>query len=70
MAKTKTNAVDESKFLLSTLRNECKELFGISTATFDGVTSGLDSDGEYTIDEISNKINAWLKSPAIKGGKK
>lgn len=54
------------KFPIERLRKECIALFGVSSATFDGATAGL--EGEFTIEEIKTKIKDWLKKP-IKGGK-
>ena len=49
------------KFSLDNLRDNCYELFGVSTSTFDGATYGL--VGEFTVDEMKTKINFWLKKP-------
>lgn len=70
MAKTKANEVtekNETKFSLEVLRKNCVKLFKVSSATFDGVTCNM--EGEYTIDEMKNKIKDWLNKPIGKGGK-
>lgn len=67
MAKTKTDTSnEESKFSLEVLRANCVKLFKVSSSTFDGATKGL--EGIFTVNEIKNKINSWLKQPIKKGG--
>ena len=55
------------KHSLGVLRKNCLALFGVTVSTFDGATHGL--DGEYTVEEIKEKINKWGKTP-IKSTKK
>jgi hypothetical protein len=50
--------VSEEKYRLKTLEKHCRKLFGVSTATFTGATSGID-DGEYTVKEIKGIIEEW-----------
>lgn len=68
MAKTKTEtSIEESKFSLETMRANCMKLFKVSSSTFDGATSGL--VGDFTVNEIKEKIKNWLEQPIKKGGK-
>ncbi len=57
---TKTTAKTAvRKFTVAKLRENCRELFGISTSTFDGAAYGL--TGKYTVDEMKARIKAWEK---------
>ncbi len=68
MAKTKTETSnEESKFSLEVLRANCMKLFKVSSSTFDGATNGL--VGDFTVNEIREKIKGWLEQPIKKGGK-
>lgn len=58
MAKTVPKETVD-KFSVERLRKDCSKLFGVSISTYDGATHGL--DGEYSIDEMKNNINNWLK---------
>lgn len=51
---------EERKYPLKTLEINCLKLFGITSSTFLGATSGL-MPGDYTITEIKTKIAAWMK---------
>lgn len=64
-AKTETNK-EESKFSLEVLRANCLKLFKVSSSTFDGATKGL--NGDFTVNEIKEKIKGWLEQPIKKGG--
>lgn len=69
MAKAKTETSnEESKFSLEVLRTNCVKLFKVSSSTFDGATKGL--NGDFTVNEIKEKIKGWLVQPIKKGGKK
>jgi len=48
-------------FPFSVLRNKCFQLFGVTSSTFDGATSGLSQLRQYTIGEVAETINNWLK---------
>ena len=61
-AKPQTQTA-ESKFKLFKLRENCVQLFGVSDSTFAGASCGLAKD-EYTISEMKNIINTWLKKEA------
>lgn len=43
------------------LRRSCVKLFGISPSTFDGATVGIDPNGKYSVEEMQNIIDNWLK---------
>ena len=47
------------KFSIPRLRANCRELFGVSTSTFDGATYGM--TGEYTVEAIRTHIETWGK---------
>lgn len=53
-------AVEEIKFPLNILRENCMKLFGVTSSTFAGAATNIPEDGEYTLTEIKNKINLWL----------
>lgn len=57
--------VCEVKYTLSNLRNYAKDLFNVSKAVFDGATEGLDTNKEYTVEEVKKVIDSWLKKPAV-----
>lgn len=62
-------AVKEPVFSLERLRHDCFQIFGITPSTFDGATYGL--EGEFTIKELREKIQAWQNTrvrPASKKG--
>ncbi len=68
MAKAKTETSnEESTFSLEVLRANCMKLFKVSSSTFDGATNGL--VGDFTVNEIKEKIKGWLEQPIKKGGK-
>lgn len=58
MAKTEAEKT-VVKFTVEKLRKDCSKLFGVSTSTYDGATYGL--DGEYSVKEMKDIINKWLK---------
>ena len=60
-AKPQTQST-AAKFTLPKLRENCYKLFGDDDSTFAGATHGL--NGEYTVSEIKNVINTWLKKEA------
>lgn len=49
----------EKKFAVDKLRENCRQLFGVSTSTFDGATYGM--TGKYTVEELKAHIEAWKK---------
>ena len=67
MPKKATEAVvkEQPKFKLSVLRENAVRLFGVSTATFDGATYGLDFNGEYAVDEVKGIIADWNKKEVM-----
>lgn len=52
-----TATANAPKFPVARLREKCYALFGVTTSTFDGATYGL--DGEYTVEEMKDKIAKW-----------
>ena len=48
------------KFLKEKLRENCIELFGVTTSTFDGAMYGHDLDKKYSVDEVKKIISAFL----------
>ena len=50
------------KFTIPKLQKYAFQLFGVPTSTFVGATAGL--DGEYTVEEVREKINEWYKKEA------
>ena len=51
------------KFSVERLRRDCYMLFHTTTSTFDGAASGLSADAAYTVEEMRNIIQDWLKTP-------
>ena len=66
MAKDKDTgaqgAAPEPKFTVERMRAHCVELFGVSSTTYAGATAGM--EGEYTIREMKDHIEAWSKKEA------
>lgn len=52
----------EPKFSVERMRAHCMELFGVSSTTYAGATAGM--EGEYTIREMKDHIEAWSKKEA------
>ena len=50
----------EPRYLVSSLRKNCIELFGITSSTFDGAMYGHDPDREYSIEEMKKIIDVFL----------
>lgn len=63
--KTKVNATvaapaqaeGGTKFTVEKLRENCRQLFGVSTSTFTGATYGM--TGKYTVEEMRSHIKKW-----------
>lgn len=55
---TKADKAPSQKYTLSQLRAHCLKLFGVTQSGFDGATAEL--SGEFTIDELKKKIEAWM----------
>ena len=68
--KTENAAVSKTpqKFPIEKLAAGCKTLFSVSSSTFAGATAGM--TGSYTIAEVKDHIEKWLKKPVQKEGKK
>ena len=47
------------KFTLEKLKQNCRELFGVSTSTFSGATYGMTA--KYTVEEMKKHIEDWKK---------
>lgn len=47
----------ESRYSVETLRRSCVELFGVTTAVFDGAVYG--KSGKYTVKEMKSIIEKW-----------
>lgn len=66
MAKEKSvlekDAPTEPKFSIASLGAHCRELFGCSSVAFAGATLGM--EGEYTVSEMRERIEAWSKKEA------
>ncbi len=54
---------ERPKFALSELRENSYQLFGVTSAAFDGATDGL--HGKYTIEEVRGIIDTWLKKEVM-----
>lgn len=54
-----SKAKEPKRFDLQKLGENSLELFGVSRFTFAGATYGL--KGKYSIDEIKNVIEEWLR---------
>ena len=63
-AKVTETTDTEPKFALERLRSNCTKLFKVTSAYFDGATSGLSADKQYTVKEISKLIEDWGKKEA------
>lgn len=68
MATTSKKAVEAAapaqgkttkKYTVKKLQENCRQLFGVSTSTFVGVTYGM--TGTYTIEEMKTHIESWSK---------
>lgn len=57
----KTAVTEEPKFPISKLRENARNLFKVSVATFDGATCGL--SGDYSVKEMKTIIENWAKKP-------
>ncbi len=47
------------KFTVEQLRKNALELFGVTASTFEGAVYGF--KGEFTVQEMKNHIEKWLK---------
>lgn len=59
MVKKKEGS-DEVTYPLSTLRENCKTIFGVEKEIFDGVFHCNSLSEEITKQEAQNRINEWL----------
>lgn len=51
----------EPTFTIAQLRPSARTLFGISQSTFDGATASIDGEKTFTVTEMRNHIERWLK---------
>lgn len=56
---TEKTAADGKKFTIEKLKENCRQLFGVSTSTFAGASRGM--AGTYTIEEMKAHIEAWKR---------
>jgi len=68
--KTENAAASKApqKFSIEKLAAGCRTLFGVSSSTFAGATAGM--KGDYTVAEMKEHIEKWLKKPVKKEVKK
>lgn len=59
-----TQAPKAPDFTYEALRNSCRELYDVSTSTFDGATAMLDKSKRYSTNEIKETIARWSKGVA------
>lgn len=57
--KTNKKLKIQPQFTIEKLKQNCIELFGVSTSTFCGATYGM--TGKYTIEEMKTHIESWKK---------
>lgn len=55
--------MSDRKIKIKALKKDCKNLFGVSSSTFDAVANGLD-ENEYTTTEMKSHITKWLEKEA------
>lgn len=58
-----TPATAPVKYPLAHLRRDCRQLYGISTSTFDGATAGRKPTDEFTVAEMGQIIREWQDKP-------
>ena len=56
-----TETTTEKSYTYSTLKKDCRKLFGVPTIAFVAATSDLDQSNKYTISELDTIIKAWCK---------
>lgn len=52
------------KFPVAKLRENCRQLFGVSASTFDGATYGM--AGLYSVEEMRTHIKEWGGQKGVK----
>ena len=62
--KQAVQQAEKQEYTLEKLRDNCIELFGITTTTFAGATAALPEKGMYTVAEIKGAINKWFNKEA------
>ena len=58
------------KYPAGRLRRDCFALYGVSTSTFDGATTGIAADTEFTVAEMAERIKKWQDTPVRPATKK
>ncbi len=58
-----TPAAAPAKYPLARLRRDCRQLYGISTSTFDGASLGRKPTDEFTVAEMGRIIKDWKDTP-------
>lgn len=53
---------EDAKYPLERLKQDCLELFGVTTATFVGATAGL--EGEFSVAGVKKRIDDWKTKEA------
>lgn len=61
VAASKPVAKSEPTFTVAQLRPSARKLYGISQSTYDGATASVDGDRVFTVEEMRNHIERWLK---------
>ena len=59
-ADDEVNATSEPTYPLEVLQKHCLKLFGVSTPTFVGATTGIEAR-EYTVNEMKGIIEKWCR---------
>lgn len=60
-ATSKPVAKSEPRFTVAQLRPSARNLFGVSQSTYDGATASIDGEKTFTVTEMRNHIERWLK---------
>lgn len=61
VAASKPTARSEPTFTVAQLRPSARTLFGVSQSTYDGATASIDGEKTFTVAEMRNHIERWLK---------
>jgi len=63
MTESQANPEIKPKFSVERLCVDCRELFNVSTSTYDAATYAL--EGTYTVEEMRTHIEEWCGLSAI-----
>ena len=58
---TQTEAKATPKFSVEQLGKNAYQLFGVTQSTYAGATFGLNADDVFTVQEMKDHIDKWLK---------